>query len=209
MAVRRHAPVRHEPTHALRAGGLAAFALVALASLGACSGGAAPPSLLRVADFSLTDQDGRSVTASSLEGKIWIADFFFTSCPTICPVLTTQMQNLSRRLGDHGEDLHFVSFSVDPRVDRPPVLRRYADRFGADTRRWSFLTGSEDDMRRVIEGFRVAMGERSERPGGGYDIAHDSHFVLVDKTRHLRGYYPHDGEGLDRLARDTLHLLNE
>ncbi|NOY92365.1 MAG: SCO family protein [Deltaproteobacteria bacterium] len=185
---------------------IAALVLLAIA----CSGsGSAPPSLLRVPDFSLTDQAGQPLRASDLEGKIWIADFFFTSCPTICPVLTTQMQNLARRLGDRGDELHFVSFTVDPRVDTPETLQTYAERFSIDTRHWSLVTGEPAAMRRVVESFRVAVGEPTEQESGGYDIAHDTHFVLVDKTRHLRGYYPHDGEGVDRLARDALHLLNE
>jgi len=187
---------------------LATLALLALAM--ACSGGAtAPPTLLRVPDFTLTDQAGQPLRAHDLEGKIWVADFFFTSCPTICPVLTTQLKNLSHRLGDHGEDLRIVSFSVDPHTDTPEVLSAYAQRFSLDTRHWSLLTGPPAEMRRVVESFRVAMGEPVQREGGGYDIVHDTHFVLVDRARHLRGYYPHDGEGIDRLARDTLHLLNE
>jgi len=188
-------------------------ALVIVALLGLAPGCSdhvtAPPTLLHVPDFTLTDQAGQPLRARDLDGKIWIADFFFTSCPTICPVLTTQLKNLSHRLGDHGEDLRIVSFSVDPRTDTPETLSAYAQRFSLDTRHWSLLTGPPAEMRRVVESFRVAMGEPQERQGGGYDIVHDTHFVLVDRTRHLRGYYSHDGDGIDRLVRDASYLLNE
>ena len=163
------------------------------------------PTLAKVPDFQLTDQDGEPFDVSSLDDDVWIVGFVFTRCSTVCPVITAQMAGLQRRLGD---DVQFVSVSVDPEHDTPAVLRAYAERYRVDQSRWRFLTGPRAKVREiVVDGFRLRMGEPETRDGR-FDIMHASHLLLVDQTRHMRGYYPTDGEGLERLARDAKRLAN-
>lgn len=165
------------------------------------------PVLGSVPEFSFRDQAGKTVRAGDLRGSPWVADFIFTRCPTACPMLTAQMQNLQRRLGEGAARATMVSFSVDPEYDTPEVLRRYAEGYGIEGR-WLFLTGDIDAMRRAVEaGFRVRMGERAEGPDGVYDIMHAQHFVLIDARNRIRGYYSSDAEGLKKLERDLKRLL--
>lgn len=165
------------------------------------------PEMLPIGEFALVDQDGDPVTNADLRGKVWVVDFIFTSCPDVCPVLTSQMANLHRRID--GDDVRFVSVSVDPQHDTPERLREYAARFRADTARWSFLTGEPEGMRLTIErAFRQPVGERTEL-GDRYDILHAGRFMLVDRRGMLRGLYETDGEGLARLERDVERLVAE
>ncbi len=167
------------------------------------------PVLGTAPEFSFRDQEGRPVRRDDLRGAPWVADFVFTRCPSACPMLTAQMQNLQRRLGDDADRVTMVSFSVDPEHDTPEVLRRYAAGYGIEGR-WLFLTGEVDAMRRAIEaGFRVRMGDRVEVQGaeGAYDIMHGQHFVLLDGENRIRGYYASDAEGLERLEKDVRRLI--
>lgn len=187
-----------------------AAVLLSLACAAACSEDAPPlPTLVEVPDFALTDHEGHAFAARDLEGKVSIVDFIFTHCPTVCPTMTTQMANLQRRL-EHLDDVQFVSVTVDPRNDTPEVLAAYAQQYRADSSNWRFVTGEFADVNRaVVQGFRVRMGEAADRPDGRYDIAHATHFILVDRRRHIRGYYQTDGGSLDNLARDVGRLLEE
>lgn len=184
-----------------------ALLLGALLVLGGCHEEPLPE-MLPVAPFALTNQDGETFGTEQLRGKIYIADFVFTSCPDICPVLTSQMANLTRRIG--ADDVRFVSITVDPAQDTPERLREYAARFRADTGRWSFLTGAPDEVRTVIErGFRLPVGEREGRDDGRYEIVHGNRFVLVDRRGVMRGLYETDGAGLEQLERDVARLEDE
>lgn len=178
-----------------------------VASLAGCSEEPLPE-LLPIGEFALVDQDGETVTNADLRGKVWIVDFVFTSCPDVCPVLSTQMGNLHRRIDS--DDVRFVSVSVDPAHDTPERLRAYATRFRADTSRWSFLTGEPESMRLTIErAFRQPVGERTELSDGRYDILHAGRFMLVDRRGMLRGLYETNAEGLEQLERDALRLVEE
>ena len=154
-------------------------------------------------DFSLTDQFGASFASSNLHDKVWIADFIFTSCATICPPMTIEMATLQDEFA--GEDVHFVSFSVDPERDTPTVLRRYADNYGADGGRWAFLTGQKTAIYQLAhEGFNLATGHR------GSEILHSTRFVLVDQNQQLRGYYESRSPGsLQQLRKDIRTLLEK
>jgi protein SCO1 len=161
-----------------------------------------PPTLLEVPAFTLTSQRGEPHGSEQLAGKVWIANFVFTRCPTVCPLLTTQMARLTERLED--TPVRFVSFSVDPANDSPEVLAAYAEEHGADTERWSFLTGDNGALEAVVvQGLRVHIGERDERG----NILHGTHFVLVDGSGHIRGYYQSNPGGLDDLVRDARQLV--
>ncbi len=181
--------------------------LLALLASG-CSREEPLPDLLPIGEFSLTDQDGETVTNEDLRGKVWVVDFIFTSCPDVCPVLTTQMANLHRRIDS--DDVRFVSVSVDPAHDTPERLREYAARYRADTSRWSFLTGDPESMRLTIErAFAQPVGERTEIGDGRYDILHAGRFMLIDRRGRLRGLYETNAEGLGRLEHDALRLVDE
>lgn len=159
------------------------------------------PVLTEVPNFSLTRESGEAFSsAESLRGHVWVANFIFTTCPSVCPTLTSQMGNLERRT--RGTDVRFVSFSVDPTTDTPEVLLRYARGHDANLERWAFLTGDASEMRAVIEeGLRMRMGERADG-----DILHGAHFVLVDATGHVRGFYRNEGPEQERLVEDARRL---
>jgi len=180
----------------------------ALVALG-CGGDEEPVGeLMPIAPFTLTDQSGDAFGTSQLRGKVWIGDLIFTSCPDICPVMSSQMANLHRRL-EH-PDVRFVSITVDPEVDTPEVLREYAARYGADSERWRFLTGSPDAVRGVIaSSFHLPVEARQDRDDGRYDILHSGQFLLVDQRGVLRGLYETDREGLALLERHARQLAEE
>jgi protein SCO1/2 len=185
---------------------IAALVLAALPSAG-CQRKAEPlPTLGQVGAFSLVDQQARTVTADSLRGKIWVAAFFFTRCPTICPRITRRMRAL--QIATHGSGLSLVSFSVDPENDTPPVLLEYAKRYGAELQTWSFLTGDLSVVKRtVVEGFKLALDGKPDPNAENGGIIHGSHLVLVDKALALRGYYRTDDEDdMKRLLDDAKRL---
>lgn len=162
------------------------------------------PEILVVRPFTLTDQTGQPFDSATLRGRVWIVSFLFTSCGSICPLLTTQVGNLQRRLSD--VDVHFVSITVDPEIDTPDVLAAYAERHDADPRRWKFLTGPRESVRSVtVDVFHASMGEPDSR-APGYDIAHSGKLFLVDRQGVLRGLYETDREGLESIERDARRL---
>ena len=161
-------------------------------------------------EFAFTDERGTPFSAADLRGRVWVADFFFTSCPDVCPRVTAAMAGLQRRLleGDPAADPPFrlVSFTVDPLFDTPPVMAAYGRRFGADPRVWRFLTGPQDQVAALMEqGFRVAFGGPPEDPQKA--SLHYSAFVLVDARSRIRGYYDSDAAGVDRLHGAVRDLL--
>ncbi|MBP6390471.1 MAG: SCO family protein [Flavobacteriales bacterium] len=162
-----------------------------------------------VPPFAFEDQFGRPFTDRSVEGKILVVDFFFTRCGTICPRMTVQMQQLQLKLDDPAyADVVFLSHTVDPENDSAEVLNAYARRYEADTARWKFLTGTKEDLYLLgSEGYFLAAREDVMAPEG---FLHSEMFVLVDKDRHIRGYY--DGtstEQVGKLATDLKMLLKE
>ena len=160
-----------------------------------------------IGEFSLVDQGGQAYGSAQLGGKVWIADFIFTSCPSVCPLLSSQMANLHRRL--RHPELRYLSITVDPETDTPEVLREYAGRYGADLSRWRFLSGEPDTVRRVVvERFRMPVSDRIPQ-GENYDIEHGARFMLIDRQGQLRGLYSSDRAELDRLERDARRLLEE
>jgi len=155
-----------------------------------------------VPDFALTERSGETVTRGDLAGSFWIADFIFTRCDGMCPLLSQKMAALDEIL-DSGVKL--VSFSVDPSYDTPEVLDRYAARVtgAGDPGRWLFLTGPSAELYSLIgEGFHLAVAEEGEGL-----IAHSDRFVLVDPDGHIRGYYHGlDEETVDLIASDLERL---
>ncbi len=162
----------------------------------------------KIPPFTFMNQDSIAYSSKNLEGKIHVADFFFTSCPGICPVMSSQMQRLQEMTKDIGDQYQLVSFSVDPDRDRPSVLKKYAQNHRADLKRWVFLTGAMDSIYKVgIKGYYLGMQKDSTEPGG---YLHSGKFVLVDKKGLIRGYY--DGTNVNevnQLKEDLQLLLKE
>ena len=164
---------------------------------------AAPlPSYGAAPSFQLTDQTNQPFDSSDLKGRVWIADFIFTSCAGTCPGMSAKMTLLQQRLPP---EIPLISIGVDPKRDTPPVLAEYALRYAAQPGRWFFLTGPEEEIRRVAQqGFRlgVAEGESPEEP-----VIHSIRFVLVDREGMIRGYYDStEPAQLERLVRDASSL---
>lgn len=166
------------------------------------------PSLGQIGAFSLVDQRGREVSAETLRGKVWIAAFFFTHCPTICPRITRRMRALQVAAAQRGQALELVSFSVDPEHDTPPVLLAYAQRFDADPKTWSFLTGELEVVKRTaVDGFKLALDGKADPAAENGGIIHGSHLVLVDRALAIRGYYrSDDDEEMRRILEDAARL---
>ena len=159
-----------------------------------------------VPNFQLTNQNNQPFGSTQLAGKIWIADFIFTSCPGPCPMVSSRMSELQRPL--EKTDVHLVSFSVDPGKDTPDVLRGYADKLKAQPARWDFLTGSKSTIYDLSKnGFKLAVSDGSEEAGVP---VHSTRIVLVDRHGAIRGYYDALApDAVTKLLADTSHLLRE
>ncbi len=150
----------------------------------------APPPLVQVGEWQLKNHNDQPFGSKDLRGKVVIASFFFTSCPTICPKLTQAMVEVKQRFKGFEDKAHFVSFSVDPETDTPEVLRQYTEKYHIHDVNWTFLTGSKAKMVGVITGqMKLHVGDR-ESAGDLYNIAHLAEFVLLDQNGDLRGKFP-------------------
>ena len=159
------------------------------------------PVLGQVRDFTLTDVNGEGFGLKKLLGRVWVANFFFTTCSDICPIMNKNMAALTRSF-ELVRAVDFVSISVNPEHDSPTVLKQYAEKYQA-TKRWHFLTGSRDVITDLaVKSFN--LGDIKE------PVFHSAYFSLVDRYGNIRGYY--DGtktEGLNRLFKDAAKLLKE
>ena len=156
--------------------------------------------------FELVNQDAQSFGSEQLAGKIWVADFIFTTCPGPCPIISTRMSELQKPLGK--SDVHLVSVSVDPEKDTPKVLRVYAGKLRIQPLRWDFLTGSKAAIYSLTrDGFKLGLSDGSEEEGVP---VHSTRFVLVDRRGIIRGYYDALApDAVTKLLADTNHLLRE
>jgi len=159
-----------------------------------------------VPNFELVNQDGQRFGSAQLAGKIWIADFIYTSCPGPCPMISTRMSELQKPL--EKTDVHLVSFSVDPEKDTPDVLRGYAEKLHAEPKRWDFLTGRKSAIYNLSHNdFKLAVSDGSDEAG---IPVHSTRMVLVDRYGAIRGYYEAtDADAVTKLLADTSHLLRE
>lgn len=140
---------------------------------------------------------------------MYIASFFFTRCPSVCPLLMTRMAELQKRFRDAGiDDIRLVSITVDPVNDTPEALREAEPRYGVDERRWTLLTGPLDRVRALcVDGFHVPGFEQAYAGEG--DIPHTTKVVLVDGQGRIRGYYDTDESGLDEVLHRARHVRDE
>lgn len=163
--------------------------------------------LHRVGSFNLTDQDNKTVTENDFKDKIYITDFFFVTCPTICPKMATQMQRVYLEFIDNNEIL-FLSHTVMPEKDSVPVLKEYANKLEVNTNKWKFVTGDKKQIYNLAR--KTYFAAISEGDGGPDDFVHTENFVLVDKEKRLRGFYDGTSEkDADRLIKDIYTLLEE
>ncbi|MAY83476.1 MAG: SCO family protein [Flavobacteriales bacterium] len=160
-----------------------------------------------IADFELVDQDGKAFNQSDLEGKYYVSDFFFTTCPTICPDMSTQLKRVQEAY-KADDDFMIVSHTVNPEVDSAETLKAYAELYEADPNKWVFLTG---DKKIIYDLARKSyFAATTEGDGGVNDFIHTENFVLVDKEKRIRGFY--DGtseESVDQLITDIEILSQE
>jgi protein SCO1/2 len=160
------------------------------------------PVIGSIPEFEFIDSDGESVSLNTLKGKVWVADFIFTTCTMACPMMTGNM-NIIHKKYKKNDDLRLVSISVYPEYDTPEVLKKYAAQYEANTERWHFLTGKEAVVKKVIkDGFKM----------GDYEdiIFHSEKFALVDKNGLIRSYY--NGlktEDMNKLKKDIDRLLKQ
>jgi len=158
-----------------------------------------------IADFSLTNQNGKVVTQADYHDKIYVADFFFTTCQTICPIMTDHMVQIQEELKKDQEVL-LLSHSVTPDIDSVAQLKKYAIEKGVDDSKWNLVTG---DKREIYELARKSYLAAKDQPYSEYDLIHTENFVLVDKLRRIRGFYDGtQGEDIERLLED-IAVLNE
>lgn len=164
------------------------------------------PKLWQVPDFSLIERNGQPFTRAGLAGKVCVVDFFYTTCPGPCPMMSSRLSALQEKLGAQPE-VRLVSISLDPAKDTPEVLRQYAARFNAGAN-WLFCTGDKAAIYDLItRGFKLAAVEERNNPE---PITHSTKLVLVDRAGWVRGFYEGVGEDQNtKLAADIGHLLRE
>jgi protein SCO1 len=178
---------------------IAALTLALVASL---------PTYGNVPDFTLTDAAGKPYSATQLDGHVTVLDFIFTTCPEVCPRMTSEMKRLQTWIVERGVAVKLVSVSVDPARDTPAKLAAYAKQFDAQPGLWTFATGSQQTIEdAVVRGFKIAV-QKSDDDTDAFGIVHGTRFVLVDGKRQIRGYYdPNDAESMHKLQSDAVALL--
>jgi len=160
-----------------------------------------------IADFAFTNQNGKTITQKDYEGKIYVADFFFTTCQTICPIMTDNMTWLQTQIKNKPEVM-LLSHSVTPDIDSVSVLKKYAQEKGVIDSKWNLVTGNKKDIYYIARKSYLAV--KTGKPEELYDMVHTENFVLVDQKRRVRGFY--DGtkkEEVERLLADINFLIEE
>ena len=176
------------------------IASVAALLLAGCSSQTDLPTLGAIAPFKLTEHTKQAFDSASLKGKVWVADFMFTTCPGPCPRMSSQMHQVQMEL--EGQGIQLVSFTVDPEHDTPEALAAYAQKFKASPGVWHFLTGEKADLNHLAKDvFKLGVVDGS--------LEHSTRFVLVDRTGQMRGYYlTSEPDAIPRLIKDARSLLD-
>jgi cytochrome oxidase Cu insertion factor (SCO1/SenC/PrrC family) len=159
----------------------------------------APPVLGHVADFTLTNQNDQATTLADLTNHVWVADIIFTRCAGPCPRMTRQMESLQDALPKSSE-ARLVTLTTDPDFDTPPVMKKYGERFNADLKRWTFLTGTKKEIAALASGSLKlsAVPVKAEEQKDSADLfIHSTIFVVVDKHAQLRGVFETSGDGVE------------
>ncbi len=154
----------------------------------------------KIADFSLINQNGETITQDTYKDKIYISDFFFTTCQTICPIMTDHMYQIQKEIVND-DDVMLLSHSVTPKIDSVAQLKKYAKEKGVIDRKWNLVTGDKKQIYALARKSYLAV--KTDGNGDQYDMIHTENFMLIDKKRQIRGFY--DGtlsEDIDRLLVD-------
>lgn len=151
----------------------------------------------KIANFSLTNQNGNRISQRDYQGKIYVADFFFTTCPSICPIMTNNMAYIQSKIIDDPQ-VKLLSFSVTPEIDSVPQLKKYALEKGVNDKKWNLLTGDKKEIYTLARKSYFVVKEDGD--GGPHDMIHTENFVLVDPEKRIRGYY----DGTDKSAMENL-----
>ena len=161
----------------------------------------------KIADFSLINQNGKIITQDNYKNKIYVADFFFTTCQTICPVMTTNMAEIQKAIMDD-DNVMLLSHSVTPKIDSVEQLKRYAIEKGVNDKKWNLVTG---DKKQIYELARKSyLAVKTIGDGGPFDMIHTENFMLIDKKRQIRGFYDGtDPDDIERLLDDIKILEKE
>jgi len=163
-----------------------------------------------IGDFSFLNQEGETITSDAVKGKIYVAEYFFTTCKSICPEMNQQMQRVQNEF-KFEDDLKILSFTVDPEVDTVAQMKWYADRHGANPKQWHFLTGDKTDLYQLARRsyFVLKPAEAQNLGDAGSDFIHTNNFVLVDRQSRIRGYYDGTSEVEVSLLIHDIKLLME
>jgi protein SCO1/2 len=159
-----------------------------------------------ISDFSLTNQEGQTITQDTYDGKIYVTDFFFTTCQTICPVMTSNMLELQDKLQDNPKVL-LLSHTVMPEIDSVSQLKKYATQKKVNPTKWNLVTGSKQEIYNLARKQYLVAKENPDDPLG---LVHTENFVLIDTQKRIRGFY--DGtlaQEMDRVIHDISVLQNE
>ena len=158
----------------------------------------------RIADFSLTNQNGKTVTQKDFKGKIYVADFFFTTCPNICIAMTDNLLKVQEKIKNN-HNVMLLSHSVTPKIDSVTQLKKYAIEKGVIDKKWNLVTGEKKEIYELARKSYLAVKEDGD--GGPFDMIHTENFILVDPDRKIRGFY--DGTDLEEIQRllEELEIL--
>jgi len=160
----------------------------------------------KIADFSLTNQNGKTITQDDYKNKIYVADFFFTTCQTICPIMTDHMVTIQEKVKNDPE-IMLLSHSVTPKVDTVAQLKKYALEKGVNDKKWNLVTGNKKE---IYDLARKSYLAAKDTPYNEYDLIHTENFVLVDKKKRIRGFYDGtDPKAIEELMDDIKILENE
>ncbi len=162
-------------------------------------------------DFHLTNQWGETLSLKDLEGKVWIAYFFFSTCPSICPIMNRNMVDVQTEFANNPEVV-ILGFTVDPETDTPERLRAYGEQYGVQKGKWHYLTGDKKTIYTLArESFKLGVEEVPEdQRGSEHDFIHSEKFILVDKQGRIRGYFAGTHKpDVQRLMQDIYTVLEE
>lgn len=165
------------------------------------------PVIAKVPDFVLSSENGQPFGSKDLEGRVYLANFVFSRCPTICPKMLTELENVQKRIRGTGKKVAIVTFTVDPEHDTEKVLFDVARKHHANPYTWTFLTGSDKEamFKLYRDGFKVGV---EQNPQDMFDIAHSEKIVLVDGENQVRGYYAFETNDINKLMIDVGLLIN-
>lgn len=160
----------------------------------------------KIADFSLINQNGKTITQDDYKDKIYVADFFFTTCQTICPIMTSNMVDIQKEILNDAEVM-LLSHSVTPEIDTAAQLKRYAIEKGVVDSKWNLVTGDKKQIYKLARKSYLAVKDNGD--GGPFDMVHTENFMLIDKKRQIRGFY--DGTNPDDINRllDDIKILKK